>query len=1161
MNNVHPFNQINFTKTNAWVIEASAGTGKTWTIERLYIKALLQNIEYSQYKNLSIQNILVVTFTKDATRELKTRIRLQIKNTINTIINIIININNNKPITVYHDIYHEFLVKRYIESKCDYKKDILFLNICLQNFDNASIYTIHSFCSQILKRYPFDCSVNPDYNLITDNKSLIENLVKKFILSIFSNTKYLTHVKQIEFNILKLFESNNKFNTTHYTPDSILKRVLKCIPNDVIVYKDGKYQIKYPYESQNVDNLMLDLISEIQDDNQLIVIKMKFIYACFDYIIVHYSANLSYLNKLTNDDLIQIVADNITKDNLSQKIYEEYPIAFIDEFQDTDQLQWLIFNQIYNFKKRGNLIVVGDPKQAIYKFRGADINTYITARNQINQVCQLIDNYRSDISIMEFINQLFKLKNQNSTLANSFLGYEIDYVKINAKGQPNLKLPTVDQINEQLKQNNIAINRKYYNENVQIIAVTGDNKTSLNTTLLNHMVSEIMGLLTVDPSLISKIAILTANNKQIGEIIQYVKKFNLRIAEPKLGSIYATSTATDVYNILSAINDLTDKRKLVKAIASKIFNLPLYELKLENGVNEMAETWFVKYHEIWKKNGIIELFYSILDDICNYHNSTNGVINNRELANFWQLAELINRENKLNNNELLYWLKNKIADRLNNTFDINENAEEVVRLDNDGEYIIITTIHKSKGLEYDVLFCPYFKNSLITIKETPIFTTLHSHPTIITKKDDDAAKTFICEENQEIQRLNYVALTRAKSRIYIYIKEIKKNKSGSYYKNSSIESISYLFGLNIDNPNDTSHPIANYEDIFNNQSIKSGSPLSKINGVIVYSIDELAIDDYKNLKPQYNVNQDDYHHIDTKAIDINYNQLYESYYKQSYSELTQEITHELPEFLINKDIDNVESISYVNTEYKYSILSNSLLKGAEFGVLFHTLCEEYPLNHNKLKHILSGYSVIQNHDDIANELINMTNDVFNYSLFNNISLNMLPNKISELEFNLTINQQVNIKVELSQLISQHYGAEHSFSKYIKMLDKINHGFLVGFIDVVFEYSNKYYVLDYKTNILDDYTYTNNYNQKTLILESMASHHYYLQYLLYLVAVKRYLEYRLKINDATHLIGGAIYYYVRGALTVQSIPFAGIYMDDHCQSLVSKIDKLFKGEAI
>ncbi len=119
MNNVHPFNQINFTKTNAWVIEASAGTGKTWTIERLYIKALLQNIEYSQYKNLSIQNILVVTFTKDATRELKTRIRLQIKNTINTIINIIININNNKPITVYHDIYHEFLVKRYIESKCN----------------------------------------------------------------------------------------------------------------------------------------------------------------------------------------------------------------------------------------------------------------------------------------------------------------------------------------------------------------------------------------------------------------------------------------------------------------------------------------------------------------------------------------------------------------------------------------------------------------------------------------------------------------------------------------------------------------------------------------------------------------------------------------------------------------------------------------------------------------------------------------------------------------------------------------------------------------------------------------------------------------------------------------------------------------------------------
>ena len=91
---------------------------------------------------------------------------------------------------------------------------------------------------------------------------------------------------------------------------------------------------------------------------------------------------------------------------MSDKIFSLYPIAFIDEFQDTDKLQWEIFSSIYRLDsvKRGNVVVVGDPKQAIYSFRGADIDTYIEARHQINNLLSLDSNFRSNYNILSFIN-------------------------------------------------------------------------------------------------------------------------------------------------------------------------------------------------------------------------------------------------------------------------------------------------------------------------------------------------------------------------------------------------------------------------------------------------------------------------------------------------------------------------------------------------------------------------------------------------------------------------------------------------------------------------------------------------------------------------------------------------------------------------------------
>jgi exodeoxyribonuclease V beta subunit len=172
-----------------------------------------------------------------------------------------------------------------------------------------------------------------------------------------------------------------------------------------------------------------------------------------------------------------------------------------------------------------------------------------------------------------------------------------------------------------------------------------------------------------------------------------------------------------------------------------------------------------------------------------------------------------------------------------------------------------------------------------------------------------------------------------------------------------------------------------------------------------------------------------------------------------------------------------------------------------------------------------------------------------------LNLAGLSNVIYEFEFNLPINKKVNLTKEIATLLAKYYGDNHPYVEACKSLKTIDKGFLHGFVDLFFEYDNKYWILDYKTNSLNDYKSTLNAKDigNPLVIVN-ASNHYYLQYLLYLVAIKRYLQVSLGIKNASNLIGGAIYYYVRG-LFVDNVSQEGIYIDKKCQNLIDELDKL------
>lgn len=1276
---VHPIEQISFDKHGAFLIEASAGTGKTWTLERLYIKALLEatNTDNSN-QALGVENILVVTFTNDAVNELKSRIYKHIQETIDILFDFhnqgkIANINvmdsrvepeddrrgpsSSSPwlkleddrrldMDYLHECIHcddsntldgaaqfDDVIKqsldvftRYLQARAqsyDIKKDIMFLTRALQRFDIAAIYTIHKFCSRIINNYPFYFAVDFANGETTNRDSLIKLLITDFI-----REKIITN-KSLEADIAVVMQNLNSMFGVNYLY-SLENALLRALPKDLFHLSIDGLKLKYKI---NVKPDMNFLTEHNLDKNDA-SLKAQVLSSLIDYLVLNYPKKWQQLDNLSFDEIIQAFVTGLANSSeLCDLLYKMYPVTFIDEFQDTDNLQWQIFSSIYGFasndKLRGSLVAVGDPKQAIYNFRGADVEAYINARREISRLntdnlnlFYLNNNFRSHHHIMNFVNVLFDLKNQNN---GDILGNAIDYLPSVASS--NIKehnLPSVPDIEATFTKNNIA--QKSYAENVQIVVIDGKTKPGREHATLLNMTFEVLSLLAQDSNLCKKIAILVSSNNEANKVLRYFRKYGVRATELKTLSVFSSGTARDLAIILDALLDLNNATKVMQAFISNILGVKIENFALNNSGNNNGinlKKHLFEWKLVWDKNGILALAYKIINDI-NF--SFQHKLTNRELSNILQLAELLNAVNhkKQTQVELLLWLKSKIRNAVDKVDSDTLANEELMRLDNDDEQVVITTHHKAKGLEYDIVFCPFFRKTLKLTedalgKKIPYFKSYY--------KDNDLKSEMLLDKNvilellnneaKEIQRLNYVALTRAKSRLYIYLKQHTMSKAKYNYMEVP-EKIVELFGYNKNDPLDTTHKLFSYPDFFAMDKTNALKDKNLFPGVVVYSRNNLNDKDLQALKILQSKNLSyelSYAKVSSEFV------VEKSFTRQSYTSITKKST--LLDFA--RHYEPAETPVFTQLTYKYKILNDPKFSGAVFGVLFHELCEEYPLSDEAVANKLNFYNIPANNNYVE-ELQQIIQTAFRHKLMaaqtwllssskaeqsnlsfqrrlesikrigvasqvkklegnikrshmtvtlNNLpdlSLNNLKHKFAELKFNIKVTNTVALKDKFSQVVAKHFGAEHKFSKAIKALETIESGFLVGAIDLFFEYGGKYWILDYKTNKLEDYTSVNMNDMNPLvrssddvavadskIIESMAEHHYYLQYIIYLVVVKRHLENRLGIDDATHLLGGAIYYYVRGLYTnvdsVDSVENKAVYVDMNCQNLIRDVDEL------
>ncbi|MBR4330581.1 MAG: UvrD-helicase domain-containing protein, partial [Candidatus Riflebacteria bacterium] len=321
-------------------IEASAGTGKTYTIE-LLVKKMLQN-------NIPLSKILIVTFTDKAAGELRDRIRKKIISCLE------------------NDSYNSIFTT------------------ALQEVGNAQIFTFHSFCQNVLNNFAYETKSSLNLELVNDNN--IEDIVDRFIRDKWQ--KISDFKKLLCFSDFKLDDLKSE-----------------CI-NAVKQY-----------------NLFTDLkIEEIdikKDDKKLF--EDKFVLTHFHELIDEWQNYKKNNNLISFADMINLVHENVCKNNsiLVDRLREAYRYAIIDEFQDTNQKQWDIFGKIFLDGKNNNIIVVGDPKQSIFSFQGAEIDVYKKAIDKIGNGRRLSSNYRSSDAMIKACNEIFNGKKDNFFGTNS----------------------------------------------------------------------------------------------------------------------------------------------------------------------------------------------------------------------------------------------------------------------------------------------------------------------------------------------------------------------------------------------------------------------------------------------------------------------------------------------------------------------------------------------------------------------------------------------------------------------------------------------------------------------------------------------------------------------------------------------------------------------
>lgn len=1159
------------------LIEASAGTGKTYAIALLYLRLLVE-------LKLEPKQILVVTFTEAATKELRGRIRLRIRQALDVID------GAGTEDALLRDLCAN------ANGRWGEQREIrAILDRALNSFDTAAIFTIHGFCRRALQENAFESGCRYDTELVTDQSGLMREVVDDFWRrSFFNDTAQLLGLalrRSYSADSLKAFAQgmigNPKLKIIpECSPELIAGLDTDCLRlfsqlqtewrssggeiSELLLNDKG---LSKPFKDKLLPELFAGLDSFIAGGNPYelppdfamftasgvakgkkptgALLSHPFFDLCeelqqkalkrlrlFCGELIAYGNeqlplrkqqyNIRFFSDLLNDLYLALSGENGT--SFAAKLRGTYQAALIDEFQDTDPVQYDIFRRIYADTKLP-LFLIGDPKQAIYSFRGADIFAYIQAALDLPEGSRftLASNWRSTPELLTAFNQLFANERQ------PFIYKQIEYHPLLAGKETTERLKSASGADAAMQ--------------IRLMPPEGLNINKANEIIPQAVAAEIVrllqegtaGLATIgaQPLLPADIAVIVRSHRQAAAIRDTLTALNIPCVMRSDMTIFATDEAREVCTLLQGLLNPGKEASVRAALVTDILGRSGSDIAAllddEQGWESCLED-FRGYHQIWNDKGFMVMTRALLEKERVRGRLLRYPDGERRLTNLLHCFEVIHgraHELGVGMEGLVTWFSERVSAR-------EKKEEHEIRLETDEKAVKILTIHVSKGLEYPVVFCPYLWTGLVKNDEVATF-----HEGTAMVKDYGSAD-FALHKNQaekeqlaESLRLLYVAVTRAKYRCYLY-----GGKVTSSTGRPETSPLAYLFHAS-PATRMADNPVGALADDFNGLSAEQMQV--QLQAIAATSCDSIHVEQLpKDLAPKpWQPEQESDRLLGWRKFTATIRNDWQV------TSFTSFVSHE-PNSVELPDRDESPYKSVVSGQSGADSPAGMNIftfpRGAKAGIFMHAIFEEldFPAaSEEAIAEIVARNLRLHGFDPAWQACIcAMVANVLSAPLaavdgFFALAELKKGGWLTELEFFFPL-RFVNSAELRSSL--QEYSEEYQTIDLAAVLASLQfkpvRGMVRGFMDMVFEQGGRYYLLDWKSNHLGGRV--EDYDQEAMNRE-MTRNLYPLQYLLYTVALDRYLSLRVVDYDYEKHFGGIFYLFLRGVDARQGGQY-GIFRD-------------------
>ncbi len=1205
---------LTFPLHGSQLIEASAGTGKTFTISALYLRLVLGHGGGQGFgRELLPPQILVVTFTDAATKELRERIRTRLAEAARFFRG---DLAQADPLLT--QLRDEYPPEHW--PACANR-----LEVAAQWMDEAAVSTIHSWCQRMLREHAFDSGSLFTQSLETDHSELLGQVMRDYwrrfcygmdgaalawvrdnwrspddllprVRALFGRhtgetgtqepqaviaetlqqrAAQLRELKapwvQWSQELLQLFRDgvtakqvNGKMIQERYFKPWCDKLCAWAEDDQAEALDIGNGFTRFTPEGVAVawkndppEHPALDAMVTLREQLQsLPTPDARLLEHAAGWVSQRFEQEKRRRAEMGFDDMLQRLDKALggpAGERLAGLIREQFPVALIDEFQDTDPVQYRIFERIYRIEdnvRETGLFLIGDPKQAIYAFRGADIFTYLGARRATTGRLHSLDtNFRSTQPMVTAVNHVFLQAEQREAGRAAFLFRNKDgdnpvpFVAVHARGhkeQLQVDGHAVPALNLWHLQGDEPFSNTEYRQKLAASCATRI------VSLLNGGQQGRSGFAQGDQlrgCQPSDIAILVRDGYEAQVVRTELAARGVRsVYLSDKDSVFAAQEARDLLAWLKACAEPDNERLLKAALASATLVQPLRELAR---LNEDEMRWenrvmqFRQYRLIWRIQGVLPMLRRLLHDFDLPNLLIGRGDGERILTNLLHLAELLQQAaTELDGEQALI---RHLGEHL--TVSGQAGEEQILRLESDEQLVKVVTIHKSKGLEYELVFLPFICTAKpVDGKRLPLGWHDETGAAHLTLSPTDEQIALADDERlAEDLRLFYVALTRAKHACWLGVADLKRgNNSDSLLHRSAL---GYLLGAGQPLPDsaalgDWLVALARDCDAIHCQTLPDA-------------------DEQLYVAPRQTAELLPARQPKRRAA--------ENWWIASYSALR------IGEDAIDLSADVPQAQQLLDDERPDPNALREVAatagdmhrfpRGPNPGTFLHGLLEW--AGQNGFEWAAAAPEAL--HDTVAQRCIRRDWKGWIGTLSGWLQhLLQAPLRLGDDSTPVTLSglSQYQIEMEfwfashrvdvlrLDRLVARY--THEGTSRPAAQAASLN-GMFKGFIDLVFEHEGRYYVADYKSNWLgpDDFAYS-----ETAMESAILEHRYDLQYVLYLLALHRQLRARLPDYDYDRHVGGAVYIFLRGAHSASQ----GVYFVKPPRVLIEQLDLLFRGEA-